>query len=74
MDKKQKLAEAYGKCSRYFYAKGNMRLAIKYWNKIYNLHLSPMDLFSVMSKFTDQQVYNITDAIRDRYYRAVGIL
>ena len=70
--KKNERAKAYADCSIYYYNSGNIRLAAKYWNKIYSLHLDPLDLVLVMRKFTDQQVYDITDSIRLRYYQAMG--
>ena len=70
----EKRAAAYADCAIYYYQRGNLRMAVKYWNKIYRLALSPEALFKVMEKFTDEQVYTITDRIRYRYYRAAGLL
>ena len=71
---REKRASAYADCAIYYYQHGNIRLAARYWSRIYRLSLSPEAMFKVMEKFTDEQVYNITDRIRYRYYRAVGIL
>jgi len=71
---REKRAAAYADCAIYYYQRGDIRIAARYWNRIYRLALSPAALFRVMRKFTDEQVYTITDIIRDKYYRAVGIL
>jgi hypothetical protein len=71
MTKKDR-ALVYADCSIYYYNAGDIRRAAKYWNRIYSLHLDPLDLIMVMQKFTDQQVYDITDRIRLRYYQAMG--
>lgn len=70
----EKRATAYADCSIFYYQRGDIRRAARYWNRIYRLPLSPIELCRVMRKFTDEQVYTITDRIRERYYRAVGIL
>ena len=67
-------ANAYADCSIYYYNKGNLKLAAKYWNKIYSLPMNSIDRVLVMRKFTDEQVYAITDRIRFSYYRAVGLM
>lgn len=67
-------ANAFADCSIYYYNKGELRLAIKYWNKIYSLPMNSIDRVLVMRKFTDEQVYTITDRIRFCYYRGVGLL
>ena len=71
---KYELACAYAKCSIHYFNSKNLRLAIKYWNKIYSLDLPPKQLLPVMRKFTDAQVFKITDTIRTRYYIGVGLL
>lgn len=71
---KYELACAYAQCSINYFNSGNLRLAIKFWNKIYSLNLPPEQLSPVMSKFTDEQVFRITDIIRTCYYRGVGLL
>ena len=71
---REKRATAYADCSIFYYQRGDIRRAARYWNRIYKLPLSPAALFRVMQKFTDEQVYTITDRNREQYYRAVGIL
>lgn len=70
----EKRAAAFADCAIYYYQHGNIKLAARYWSRIYRLPLSPEALFKVMGKFTDEQVYTITDRVRYRYYRAVGLL
>lgn len=71
---KLKLANAYAQASKLYLANGNTRVSARYWNKIYSLKLDFTDLISVMQKFSDKEVYAITDYIRRRYYMSVGII
>lgn len=69
-----KRAKAYAATSILFFDSGNIRLAAKNWNKIYSLNL-PVDVrINTMRVFSDEQVYAITDYIRNRYYLAVGLI
>lgn len=72
--KKLKLANSYAQASKMYFANRDMRLSARYWNRIYSLGLNTTDLVSVMQKFTDKEVYTITDYIRRRYYMSVGII
>ena len=69
-----KQAEAYAKASLRFFDSGNTRLAVKYWNKIYSLNPPFEVLFKTMRLFSDEQVYRITDYIREKYYLGVGLI
>ena len=67
-----KRAKAYAKASIEFFNAGNTRLAAKYWNKIYSMNLPFEILINTMRLFSDEQVYAITDYIRNKYYLAMG--
>ena len=67
-----KRAKAYAKASIEFFNSGNTRLAAKYWNKIYSMNLPFEILINTMRLFSDEQVYAITDYIRNKYYLAMG--
>lgn len=69
-----KRAKAYAHASMLFFDSGNTRLAAKYWNKIYSLHLPVDVLINTMRLFSDEQVYAITDYIRNKYYLAMGLI
>lgn len=68
-----KRAKAYAKTSILFFDTGNTKLAAKYWNKIYSLNLPFEVLINTMRLFSDEQVYTITDYIRNKYYLAMGL-
>ena len=65
------LAKGYALATKKFYTEGNIRLAAKYWNKIYQ-KVQDSNIFAVMQLFSDEEVYGITDFIRCRYYLAMG--
>ena len=67
-------AKAYAAASIYYFRKKDIRLAARYWHRIYGLkYLCSEDLFKTMSLFSDNAVYCITDYIRERTYAAQGI-
>jgi hypothetical protein len=52
------------------YSKGDLKTAGEYWTKIYNTCSSSditdaRDLALTMRKFTDQEVYDITDYLKE---------
>lgn len=71
---KLKLANSYAQASKMYFANRDIRLSARYWSRIYSLGLDTADLVSAMQKFTDEEVYTITDYIRRRYYMSQGII
>lgn len=61
-----KKAVAYAKASLYYYNKGDLRRAARYWNKIYSvkIKLSTENLVKVMRIFPSKAVYDITEEIK----------
>lgn len=59
-------AMAYAKASLYYYNKGDLRRAARYWNKIYSvkIKLSTENLVKVMRIFPSKAVYDITEEIK----------
>ncbi len=74
-------ANAFASAAKMYYAEGNIKMAARYWSRIYSVfeHTkasaleNSLALAKVMSRFTDNEVYDITDYTRDRYYRAMGM-
>ena len=68
-----KKAIVYAKASIQYFKSGNVRLAAKYGNKIYNLrnmkHYRAEALFQIMHMFSDEAVYTITDFLKKQYYQ-----
>ena len=58
------------KRAKTYYAGGDMKNAAKMWNEIYNLYgnttsMDAMkDMYEIMSMFTDDEVYGITDYLK----------
>lgn len=68
-------AKSYAAASLYYFNIDNVRLAARYWNRIYGLRfLRSEDLFKTMSFFPDDAVYSITHYIRERTYRVNGLI
>ena len=61
-----KKAMAYAKASLYYYNKGDLRMAARYWHKIYStrVKITTEHLFNVMRIFPDKAVYDITEEIK----------
>lgn len=72
-------ANAFASAAKMYYAAGNIKMAARYWNRIYSvfelskasLSENSLALAKIMSRFTDNEVYDITDYTRDKYYRAM---
>jgi hypothetical protein len=67
-------ANAYAKLCKKSFAENDLAKAGHWWCRIFALNLSAIELSNIMSKFTDKEVFEITDYLRNRYYRAVGII
>lgn len=58
---------------------GDVKNAAKAWCKIYNLYENShsmedvSELHSVMARFTDNEVFGITDYLRRSHYKRMGI-
>jgi len=62
----------FAAASKRFYENGNLDKAAHYWCRMYDLvtrHKIPLDIYMPITEtFTDQQVYDITDRIKDKFY------
>ncbi len=76
MNHERKMKGAAIAC-KHFYKAGNMKKAMHYWNRLYGYYekykLSINEYFQTMGLFTDQEVFDITDAIKERYYNAISM-
>lgn len=68
MDVDFEMAHIYAQRAIMCYEKGNIGAAADYWNRIYDLELPSEELFKIMNKFTDGQVFAITDYVKSREY------
>ena len=60
--------EGRAAAARLEYANNNLRLAAHYWCQLYEVvrknHVKLTDYFLVMAKFSDREVYEITDYLK----------
>lgn len=67
---------AYAYTCLYFYKQGDLSWAGRYWSKIYTAEGSKTTKFSRIAEanslFTDEQVYAITDYLKEKYYNSYG--
>lgn len=68
---------AYVSASKFFFYMGNIKLAYKYWSKIYKVFDRYRVPFQkqqeIMRNFTDDEVYEITDYGKEQYYASAKL-
>lgn len=64
----------YAQAVKYYYKRADLKRAAYFWGKIYayirrfGTAKLMIPYMRVMSRFTDEEVYTITDYIKEKYY------